>query len=68
MNRTVVDLDDAVLGCARELSGPRTKMDVITAALDEFVRRREVARYEGIVLSGELDDLADPDVIGSAQR
>lgn len=68
MSKTLVDSNEIVLDRARELSGLKTKKDVITAALEEFVRRREVERYEEFVLSGELDDLADPDVIGSAQR
>lgn len=68
MSKTLVDLNDVVLDRARELSGLRTKKDVITAALEEFVRRLELGRYEEFVLSGELDDLADPEVVAGAQR
>ncbi|MGC3955846.1 MAG: type II toxin-antitoxin system VapB family antitoxin [Propionicimonas sp.] len=68
MSKTLIDIDDAVLERARELSGISTKKGVVAAALDEMVRRLERERYTEFVLRGELDDLADPDVVRSAQR
>lgn len=68
MSKTLVDLDDAMLERARELSGIPTKRGVITAALEEMVRRLELDRYTDYVTSGVVDDLADPEVIRSAQR
>lgn len=68
MTKTLIDLDDAVLTRALELSGERTKKAVVRLALEEFVRRREFRRFVEFVETGALDDLGDPDVIASAQR
>ncbi len=68
MSRTLIDIDDATLERARELSGIPTKKGVVGAALDEMVRRMERELYTDFVLSGALDDLADPEVIRAAQR
>ena len=66
--KTLVDIDDEVLERARELSGISTKKGVIAVALEEMVRRLELDQYTEFVLSGAVDDLADPEVIRSAQR
>lgn len=68
MSRTLIDIDDAVLDRARELSGISTKKAVVGAALDEMVRRLERELYTEFILSGVVDDLADPEVIRAAQR
>lgn len=68
MAKTLIDLDDDLLRRAQELSGIRTKKAVVTTALEEMVRRRNLDLYSDFAMSGALDDLADPQVIRSAQR
>jgi len=41
VSRTTLDIDARLLELAMDLSGSRTKTDVINQALDEFVRRRQ---------------------------
>lgn len=38
--RTTIDLDDALVNAAMELTGARTKSEVVRLALQELVRRR----------------------------
>lgn len=68
MTKTLVDIDDAVLARAQQLSGLTTKKAIVAAALEEMVRRLELDEYTDFVRSGAMDDLADPEVIRSAQR
>lgn len=68
MSKTLVDLDDAVIERAQQLSGIPTKRGVIAEALEQLVRRLELDQYTAFVTSGALDDLGDPDVIRAAQR
>ena len=68
MSKTLIDIDDAQLERARELSGIPTKKGVVATALDEMVRRLERERYTEFVLSGALADLSDTEVIRAAQR
>ena len=68
MTKTLIDLDDELLRQAQLLSGIRTKRGVVEAALEDMVRRFSLDRYATFVTSGELDDLADPQVTQSAQR
>jgi Arc/MetJ family transcription regulator len=41
MSRTTLHIDPKLLEEAMQLSGAKSKTDVINMALDEFVRRRE---------------------------
>ncbi len=68
MSKTLIDLDDDLLRRAQELSGIQTKKGVVTAALESLVRRLALERYADFAASGALEDLADPQVIRSAQR
>lgn len=68
MTKTLVDIDDATLDRALKLSGIATKKGVIALALEQMVRRLELDQYTEFVLTGALDDLADPEVTRSAQR
>lgn len=68
MTKTLVDIDPAVLERALELSGIRTKKELVTVALEQMIRRIERERYLEFILDGNLDDLADPEVIRGAQR
>lgn len=68
MGKTLVDIDESVLERARELSGIPTKKGVVEAALVEMVRRLELDEYTRFATSGALADLADPEVIATAQR
>ncbi|WIY81949.1 type II toxin-antitoxin system VapB family antitoxin [Propionimicrobium sp. PCR01-08-3] len=68
MTKTLIDLDDELVQRAQEASGIRTKKGVVTAALEDTVRRAALDRYVEFVSSGALDDLADPQVTQSAQR
>lgn len=68
MTKTLIDLDDAVLERAQELSGLPTKKAVVNSALRDYVRRMELSRYADFVAGGALADLGDPDVVKQAQR
>lgn len=68
MTKTLIDLDDELVRSAQEASGIRTKKGVVTTALEEMVRRRALDRYADFAASGAVDDLADPEVVASAQR
>ncbi|MFT4029298.1 MAG: type II toxin-antitoxin system VapB family antitoxin [Protaetiibacter sp.] len=68
MGKTLIDLDDDLLRRAQTLSGIPTKKGVVTAALEHLVRRLALDRYTEFAVSGALDDLADPEVVRSAQR
>jgi Bacterial antitoxin of type II TA system, VapB len=68
MTKTLIDIDDAVLARAQQLSGLATKEATVAAALAEMVRRLELDEYTGFVCSGALEDLANPEVIRAAQR
>lgn len=68
MTKTLIDLDDDLLQRAQEASGIPTKKGVVTAALEDMVRRAALDRYVEFASSGALDDLADPQVIQAAQR
>ena len=68
MTKTLIDIDDAVMQRALELSGITTKKGVVAAALEQMVRRLELDEYTEYATSGALDDLADPEVIRAAQR
>lgn len=68
MTKTLIDLDDQLLARALQLSGLPTKKAVVTSALESLVRRLELVRYADFATSGALDDLADSEVVRSAQR
>jgi Arc/MetJ family transcription regulator len=68
MAKTLVDIDPAVLERALDLSGIRTKKELVTVALEQMIRRMERERYLEFILAGNLADLADPEVIRGAQR
>ena len=48
-----LDLDDALLRRALDVSGHRTKKAVVTEALEEFIRRRE--QLGVLELFGQID-------------
>jgi len=50
---TNLDLDDRLIQEARKLGGHRTKKEAVTAALDEYVRRRK--QLEILSLFGTID-------------
>ncbi|MFT4211429.1 MAG: type II toxin-antitoxin system VapB family antitoxin [Microbacterium sp.] len=68
MSKTLIDIDDDVMTRAQTLSRIPTKKGVIAAALEQMVRRLELDEYTEFAASGALADLADPEVIRSAQR
>jgi Arc/MetJ family transcription regulator len=68
--KTVIDLDNDLLGAAAEVLGTRTKKDTIHAALAQAVeverRRRERRRL--LIDSFGSPDLGDPQVMAEAWR
>jgi hypothetical protein len=50
---TNLDLDDAVIEEAQSLGGHKTKKAAVSAALDEYVKRRKQARI--VELFGTID-------------
>ncbi|MGA4668397.1 type II toxin-antitoxin system VapB family antitoxin [Propionibacteriaceae bacterium Y1923] len=68
MSKTLIDLDDGTVARAMELSGLPTKKAVVSEALEAYLRRLELMRYEEFLASGALDDLGDPEVTKQAQR
>ena len=68
MTKRLVDIDDALLAAARQLSGAPTMKETVNTALQQFVdaelRRRHLRRLE----SGEGTDLADDETMQDAWR
>lgn len=50
---TNLALDDRLINKARRIGGHRTKREAVTAALEEYVRRREQLRI--LELAGKID-------------
>lgn len=50
---TNLALDDRLINKARRIGGHRTKREAVTAALEEYVRRREQVRI--LELAGKID-------------
>lgn len=60
MARFSVTVDDALVEEVRQLAGVKTKREAIQQALQEFIRRRRLARLAELRGSGLVElDLAD---------
>jgi Arc/MetJ family transcription regulator len=57
---TNLALDDALIEEARQLGGLRTKKDVVTQALQEYVQRRKQLKLLDLFGAVEYDDDYDP--------
>lgn len=68
MAKTLIDLDEVLLGQARVILGTSTKRDTVNAALREVVRRRLIDSHIEHLKAGELPDLLDPDISREAWR
>lgn len=68
MTKTIIDVDDALLARAMELTGAPTKKAAVNAALAHVVRRGEALGYIDLLQSGIAIDLDDPQVTDRAQR
>lgn len=66
--KTLIDIDDAILTRAMELSEAPTKKAVVNHALRDYVRRAEAELYIRHLENGMSVDLDDPAVIAEAQR
>lgn len=66
MSRTLIDVDDEMLGRASELLGTGTKKDTVNAALAEVVRAEMRRKHVEHLLDGGLADLSDPAVMDGA--
>lgn len=68
--KTVIDLDNDLLGAAAEVLGTRTKKDTIHAALARAVEVDQLRRERRRLLIDSLGspDLADPEVMAEAWR
>lgn len=60
MTRTVVDVDDKLLGEAAEILGTTTKVATVNAALADVINRRKRQDFFGWLESGGLPDLTGP--------
>lgn len=68
MARTIIDIDEDLLGRAAELLETKTKRDTVNAALREVVARRaRMAELERLA-GGALPDLGGPSVSAEAWR
>jgi len=56
---TNLHLDDRLIEHARRVGGHRTKREAVTAALEEYVRRREQARILELEGTVEFDPAYD---------
>ncbi|REJ06218.1 type II toxin-antitoxin system VapB family antitoxin [Microbacterium bovistercoris] len=68
MTKTLIDVDDALLERAMELTGAATKKAAVNEALAQVVRRGEALGYIDLLSTGIVVELDDPDVIDGAQR
>lgn len=65
---TNLALDDALVEEARQLGGLRTKKDVVTQALVEYVQRRKQLQLLDLFGTIELEDGFDPKAQRRVQR
>ncbi len=68
MTKTLIDVDDALLQRAMELTGAPTKKAAVNEALAQVVRRGDALGYIDLLHSGIAIDLDDPQVRDRAQR
>jgi Arc/MetJ family transcription regulator len=68
MRRTVVEIDDELLGEARAILGARTIKEAVNRSLAEVVRSAAVERELRRLSTGEGLDLSDEAVMGGAWR
>ncbi len=68
MAKTLIDLDDELLAQAAELLCTTTKKDTVNRALAEYIKYRLRISLGERLSSGELPDLADPDIMARAWR
>jgi Arc/MetJ family transcription regulator len=68
MAKTLIDLDEELLGQAQEVLGTTTKKETVHAAMRDVVRRAAVAKFLEMGHGGAFKDLADPDVMARAWR
>lgn len=66
--KTMIDLDDDLLVAARSALGTRTKKDTVNAALAEVVAIRGRRAAVEHLVSGNLPDLGNPEVMTAAWR
>ncbi len=53
---TNLALDDALIQAAQQVGGHRTKKAAVTAALEEYVKRRKQLELEGLFGAIEYDE------------
>jgi Arc/MetJ family transcription regulator len=58
MGKTLIDVDEELLGRCRQILGTSTKKDTVNAALREVARRDAAARFLGLAADGVFDDPA----------
>ncbi|PRB00370.1 DUF2191 domain-containing protein [Microbacterium sp. MYb64] len=68
MTKTLIDIDDALLAKAMEVTGAVTKKAAVNEALAQVVRRGEALGYIDLLQSGIAVDLDDARTIDDAQR
>ena len=65
---TNLALDDALIEEARQLGGLRTKKDVVTQAMQEYVQRRKQLKLLDLFGAVEYEDDYDPKAQRAAPR
>ena len=68
MTRTLIDVDDRLLGRAQEILGTGSKKDTVNAALREVVRRALAEEFLRLGAQGAFRSLADPEVMAQSWR
>lgn len=71
MTKRLVDIDDDLLGRAREALGTTTLKDTVNSALAEVVtiaHRRQLTREDLKLFAEATRDLGDPEVMARAWR
>ena len=70
MSKTLIDVDEDLLGRARVILGPHTtKKDAVNTALSKLVRLHEQREtLDWIIATDPVADLRDPEVRAAARR
>jgi Arc/MetJ family transcription regulator len=69
MAKTLVDIDDVLLGQAADVLGTRTKKETVAAALEQAVKiARRNALVERFSRGEGYPDLGEPEVMAGAWR
>jgi Arc/MetJ family transcription regulator len=68
VSKKLIEVDDELLGQAREILGATSQRETVNRALEDVVRRHLRGKLVELLTSGRFDDLANPEIMAGAWR